>query len=175
MKRLVFILIMFMVSAGTAFSSEPAAAASPAYQYKSKVYGAIEQIIQGNPVKWRVDGRDVIVMPDTLIKEKYGKAAVGAFVEIKGIFTGRELIAQKIEVKRDSSHAKLYGVVKSIPAGGLGIWIIDGKRALVTEKTRIDEDHGRAVESAYVEVKGSYSAKGFNAREIEVKRGSRRK
>lgn len=175
MKAAALVLIIFIASAFPAFSGEYAGDAYAAYQYKSKIYGVVEQIVPGTKGRWIVDGREVIVTPDTRIEEKHGKAAVGAFVEVKGVFSGREFIAKKIEVKRDSSHARIYGVIEKIPQAGFGIWTIDGKRVFVDDKTEFDEEYGRAVVGAYVEVKGSYSANGFSAREIEVKRASRRR
>lgn len=70
-------------------------------------------------------------------------------------------------------ESKIYGTVSKIPESGFGTWVVNGKEVIVTKDTFIEEEHGRAVVGAYVEVKGSYDGKTFHAYEIEVK-GARR-
>lgn len=69
-------------------------------QYESKVYGTIKSLPNGAIGTWNVNGRDVVVTNSTFIKEKHGKAEVGAYVEVEGMSSGNALTARKIEVKR---------------------------------------------------------------------------
>jgi protocatechuate 3,4-dioxygenase beta subunit len=64
-------------------------------------------------------------------------------------------------------------VVEKIPADRLGTWIINGKEVSVAKDTIIDEEHGKPVVGAYVEVKANYSRGIYSAKKIEVKRGPR--
>lgn len=47
-----------------------------------------------------VNGREITVTKDTRIKEKYGQAVVGSYVEVEGTNSGNNFSAHKIEVKR---------------------------------------------------------------------------
>jgi len=68
--------------------------------YESKIYGTIEKVPEKGIGTWIVNGREVVVTEGTFIKEEYGKAAVGAYVEVKGSYDGKTFRAYKIEVKR---------------------------------------------------------------------------
>jgi hypothetical protein len=145
--------------------------------YAGKIYGIVESMPdQGYAGQWVISGRKVQVGKDTLIKEKRGKAAVGAHVEVKGQQSGDVFTAYKIEVEGSSDRAqspypgKFYGTVESMPETGRdGIWVINGREILVTGNTRIDEEYGKTAPGAFVEVKGDYSGRTFTAYEIEVK------
>lgn len=69
-------------------------------RYESKIYGTVIKIPEGSLGTWVVDGKEVLVTKDTFIKEEYGKAVVGAYVEVKGNYDGKTFKAYKIEVKR---------------------------------------------------------------------------
>ncbi len=65
-----------------------------------KFYGTVQSLPAGLIGTWMVDGRTVNVTPGTQIKQKRGPAAVGAFVEVKGVMqTDGSVNAFKIEVK----------------------------------------------------------------------------
>jgi hypothetical protein len=49
---------------------------------------------------WVVNNREIMVTKETRIKEEYGSAAEGAYVEVEGNNTGKTFTAYKIEVKR---------------------------------------------------------------------------
>ncbi len=67
---------------------------------------------------------------------------------------------------------KFYGEVESMPERGFaGIWIINGRKVQATNKTIIDEKHGKASAGAFAEVEGKQSGDIFNAYEIEIKQG----
>lgn len=70
-------------------------------------------------------------------------------------------------------ESKFYGTVESMPQNLVGIWVVNGRKIVVTKETRINEKHGRAVPGAFVEVEGGNTAAGFNASEIKVKRAKR--
>ncbi len=68
--------------------------------YESRIYGIVEKCPPGNIGNWTISKRDVKVNKKTRIIEKYGKAEVGAYVEVKGNNTGKTFFASRIEVKR---------------------------------------------------------------------------
>lgn len=68
-------------------------------------------------------------------------------------------------------RSKIYGTVEKLPETGLsGIWIVDGREFVVTERTRLEQNHGLLEPGAYVEIKGIKSENTFTAQKIEVKR-----
>jgi len=69
-------------------------------------------------------------------------------------------------------ESKLYGTVKKLPAGRIGSWIVNNREILITDKTKISEEYGKAVAGAYVEVEGTNTGKFFTASKITVKRSS---
>ena len=150
--------------------------------YRGKFYGTVEQMPSNRIGTWIVDGRTVEVTPQTRIEEEYGRAGVGSYVEIKGYTDGKVFRAQEMEVKRagsgkgddsyrnGTSYEEFYGTITAKPPGGIGTWKIDGREVLVDERTRIEEEYGRAEVGARVEVKGSYQQQVFVVRKLEVKR-----
>ncbi len=142
----------------------------------AKFYGVVESLPDnGYEGIWIIDGRKVVVTNQTYVEEEYGKAATGAYVEVKGSYSGDTFRAYKIEVKRGGNYAppsssKFYGVVDWMPEDGKeGVWIISGKAVKVNRHTRIKEEHGRLSAGTTVEVKGNPSGEIFIATEIEVK------
>lgn len=68
-------------------------------------------------------------------------------------------------------RSKVYGTVEKLPETGLsGIWIVNGREFVVTERTRLEQKHGRLEPGAYVEIKGIKSENTFTAEKVEVKR-----
>ncbi len=67
-------------------------------------------------------------------------------------------------------ESKLYGTIKKLPAGHVGTWIVNSREILITGKTKISEEYGKAVVGAYVEVEGTNTGKVFTASKIVVKR-----
>jgi len=68
--------------------------------YESKIYGTINKVPEGGFGIWVVNGKDVLVTKDTFIDEEHGRAAAGAFAEVKGGYDGKTFKAFKIEIKR---------------------------------------------------------------------------
>lgn len=179
MKNFITIVAMGLfvaLAAGTAFAGEHGRHDGREYersgQYESTIYGTVRNLPSGMIGVWNVNGREVNVTKATLIKEKHGKAEVGAYVEVEGTFSGKMLNAHKVEVKRDGREAqKIRGTVEKLPAGKDGRWIVNGEEILVSGDTVIREKHGKAEVGAYVEVEGRRVGNTLSARKIEVKRG----
>jgi hypothetical protein len=69
--------------------------------YPGKFYGIIESMPEGKIEGiWVINGREVLVTANTKIEEEYGRATVGAYVEVKGNYIDRTFTAYEIEVKR---------------------------------------------------------------------------
>jgi hypothetical protein len=68
-------------------------------EYESKIYGKIEKMPPSRIGTWIVNGRAIIVVNGTKIKEKHGKAEPGAYVKIQGNTEGNVFTAYEIEVK----------------------------------------------------------------------------
>lgn len=107
MKALSAVLTMgltLVLTTGTVLASEYERREGKGYEhserYESKIYGTVSKIPEGGIGTWVVNGKEVLVTKDTLIKEEHGKAVVGAFVEVKGSYDGKTFTAYKIEVKR---------------------------------------------------------------------------
>ena len=179
MKKLTAVILVGLITLigfGIAFASDDHDSG-----YHSKFYGSIEVLPAERHGLWIVNGRSVQVTPQTKIKEKHGRAAVGAYVEIRGSSDGQTFHAQKVEIKQQAHHTddvqnrhhadknKFYGNIKTMPQGALGTWMIDDKEVHVDPKTRIEEEYGPATIGSIVKVKGTYREGRFYAREIEVK------
>ena len=67
---------------------------------ESKFYGTVQKIPADRLGTWVVNSREIMVTKETRIKEEYGSAAEGAYVEVEGNNTGKTFTAYKIEVKR---------------------------------------------------------------------------
>ncbi len=106
MKRFIGLLtVLIMISAaGPIFGGERerhgVSESGHQGEYESKIYGTIRKLPAGMIGLWDVNGREVSVTNATYIKEKHGRAEVGAYVEIEGNYSGRTFVASKIEVKR---------------------------------------------------------------------------
>ncbi|WP_420208137.1 DUF5666 domain-containing protein [Candidatus Electronema sp. JC] len=70
------------------------------YQNKVKFYGTIDAMPSSGI--WMVNGRQVAISPGTRIKEKYGRVAPGAYVEVEGYHSNGGFTAYEIEVKGGS-------------------------------------------------------------------------
>jgi hypothetical protein len=88
-KVTAFILIgIFLLCVGSAFA-------------KQEFYGIVQTMPeQGYIGTWNIDGKTVYVTKDTKIKEKHGKLAVGAYVEVEGVNFEGKFIASEIETKK---------------------------------------------------------------------------
>jgi hypothetical protein len=166
--------------------------------YPGKFYGTVERMPEtGWKGIWIINGREVLVTNSTKIEEEYGKAAAGAYVEVEGNYSGKTFTAYEIEVKgerryreyapsgkktdksksRDYSpnrekvyNSRFAGIIESMPEAGYeGLWIIEGRKVEVNNKTLIDETDGTASVGAYSKVKGIRTGDTITAYEIEIK------
>jgi hypothetical protein len=67
---------------------------------ESKFYGTVRSIPAGSVGLWTVNSREILVTSETKIIEEYGRADVGAYVEVEGTNIGKIFTANKIGVKR---------------------------------------------------------------------------
>jgi hypothetical protein len=87
-KVAIFILIGILLSVGIAFGQQ-------------KFYGVVQTMPeQGYVGLWNIDGKTVNVTKDTKIKEKHGKLAVGAYVEVEGVTFEGKFIASELETEK---------------------------------------------------------------------------
>ncbi|MBI5664210.1 MAG: hypothetical protein HZC49_03825 [Nitrospirae bacterium] len=63
-----------------------------------KLSGTVEKMPEGIDGIWIVNGKQVLVTKDTVIKERHDRAVVGAHVKIDGDLSGRTIMAYEIEV-----------------------------------------------------------------------------
>lgn len=110
MKTLLIGLAAGLVMSLTAWAGMPSAYGSYGYeqlrglQYEcngaeSRMSGTVEKLPDELLGTWQVDGREISVTADTLIKERLGKAKVGAYVQIDGTCNDKTLDASRIQVR----------------------------------------------------------------------------
>jgi len=107
MKKIVMVLVSSLVFAvlfvGTGIASEYERRGGKDYErgerHEGKIYGMVEKLPKDVIGTWVVDGKEILVTKDTFVKEEYGKAVVGAYVEIEGSYIGKTFTARKIEIR----------------------------------------------------------------------------
>lgn len=68
---------------------------------KQEFYGNVEKMPEGGKAgDWVVGGRTVTATNDTEFKEKHGKLATGAYVEVEGAEKDGKFVASEIETKK---------------------------------------------------------------------------
>jgi len=112
MKQAVFLLAALLaLSAGTAQASrhehDDDDDGRQRRMSSAKFYGTVDALPPAvhNGVWW-VNGREVLVSPQTEIKEKRGRVTIGSYVKVEGYFSGSGLSADEIEVKRGSRERR---------------------------------------------------------------------
>lgn len=102
--RLAGLAGILAITAGTVFGSDYEKGKGHEYEHRSgyehEMYGTVEKLPDGMVGAWTINGKQVDVTNETRIEEEYGKARVGAYVEVKGKKDGKSFKAYKIEVKR---------------------------------------------------------------------------
>lgn len=83
--------------------------------------------------------------------------------------TSTNVLGKRSDGNDDSLH-EIKGRIEQVSEERAGVWIVNGREITVTDSTLIDEEHGRAVAGAFVEVHGYTSSDSFVATRIEVKR-----
>ncbi|MEW6067629.1 MAG: DUF5666 domain-containing protein [Nitrospirota bacterium] len=70
--------------------------------YPAKFYGVVENMPNGGGEGlWTVNNREILVTTQTKIEEEYGKAGVGAYIEVEGNYIDKTFTAYKIEVRME--------------------------------------------------------------------------
>ena len=126
---------------------------------------------------WVVSGRMVRVTASTQLKQERGAVMVGSLVEVEGLVQNDGVIlANKIEVKGNLDNPTLFvnfrGVIETLPTttNFVGDWKVSGRAVKVTAQTTLNQERGRIVVGAYVEVRGTLNTDGsVNAQKIEVR------
>lgn len=144
-----------------------------------ELHGTISQLPTTTDLvgDWMVGGKVIHVSKTTVIQQKDGKAAVGAYVEIKGTpLSDGSLNAAKIEVQLspgagEGIEAEFIGTIDELPSttGRLGDWKVSGRVVHVLATTRIQQERLLVAAGAKVKVEGLQQSDGsVNAIEIEM-------
>ena len=94
--------LVMSLTAGTGIANIPERPLRWQYEcngYESRMSGTVEKLPAGLIGTWQVDGREISVTGETLIKERLGKAAVGAYVQVEGTCSDKALDASRIFVR----------------------------------------------------------------------------
>lgn len=67
------------------------------------IYGTIESLPKGLLGTWVVNGKEILVMKETVITGKNGKPEIGAPVQVQGTVLGETFTVSRIEIKQDSN------------------------------------------------------------------------
>ncbi len=87
-KLAVFTIIGIFIMMGIAFAQQ-------------KFYGVVQTMpANGYIGEWKIDGKAVTVTKETKIKEKEGKLAEGAYVEVEGATSDSKFIATELETEK---------------------------------------------------------------------------
>lgn len=111
----------------------------------TKFYGLIERLPSNSLLgQWQVSGQQINVSASTYIDTKYGKAAIGAYVEVEGIKQTDSFNVTKVEIKQKTNQANktiFYGIVETLPnqADLLGQWQVSGRLVEVSSSTKISQ------------------------------------
>lgn len=125
---------------------------------------------------WKV-GRNVIhVTSTTIINQENGKAAVGAFVEVRGTLNqDGSFTATRITVGLGSIGGLptfFVGTIEELPStpNRIGAWKVSGRVVHVTASTEIDQDNGPVAVGVIVKVTGLVQPDlSISASEIETR------
>ncbi len=143
----------------------------------AKFYGSVEEMPQGGGEGiWRVNGRKILVTGDTRIKEKYGAATVGSYVEVEGNFSGETFTVYKLEVKDGNRHKSrkehnhiISGKIEAMPQDGYeGRWVVSGYMIEVNSATLIDESTAKASPGGEARIIGFRAKNIVNAFRIKI-------
>lgn len=127
---------------------------------------------------WLVSGVTVHVTTATEIDDDLAAVAVGATVEVEGVWEADgSITAHEVEVSEDAEdddygEMKLEGLVDALPPTPdlVGDWVVSGVTVHVTTETEIETEHGSIAVGSAVEVEGLAEADGsITAHRIETK------
>ena len=130
---------------------------------------------------WMVGGSPVVVTISTEVRADDGPLVIGACVEVKGQILGIQgVLASEVRTQKlsdcgqvEQNNIDFTAVVQSLPAGGLGTWMIGGQSVLVTALTVVKQSSPAIAAGTCVEVKGMRNAdSSVTASEIDAQSGS---
>jgi uncharacterized protein (TIGR03437 family) len=128
--------------------------------------------------EWKVDDKTVVVSTTTKLIQDKANAIVGGFVEVEGLKQADGKInAAEVEVLRGNilGVVRYVGVIETLPTTTTkaGNWTVSKRTIVVSDKTEINEEKGKAVVGAHVLVVGNLRTDGvIEAIEIVVKTDS---
>lgn len=143
-----------------------------------RFYGVVRSLptTQDLVGEWNVGGHKLNVTTETKINQEKGPVAVGVLVEVLAVLKAGVLEAVSIEVKQpagsSAGYVKFFGTIGALPAAQdfVGDWTVGGRTVHVTSSTRLEQEKGKIVVGAFVEIVGNQRADGsVDATEIEVK------
>jgi uncharacterized protein (TIGR03437 family) len=116
---------------------------------------------------WVVSGRTIKVSANTQLKQERGPVMVGSLVEVEGLAQNDGTInATKIENKGtiDPPQISVYfrGTIEALPTppNFVGDWKVSGRTVRVNAQTAINQEKGKVVVGAFIEVSGTLQADG---------------
>ena len=135
--------------------------------HENKAYGTIDSMPSGGLTgTWVIGGVTYTADASTYFEQEHGGFAVGRCVEVE--FTpGTPNQAVKIGTESaykcagsggsgggNHPQGELYGVIESMPSGGLiGAWTIGGMEFMTDSSTQFEQEHGSFAPGVLVEVK----------------------
>ena len=147
-----------------------------------ELYGRVENMPENLIGNWVVDGVTYVTTSATEFKQERGAFAVGRCVKIHGVSTTTPATITELENARGfhcahqhddefQGEGVLFGKIQSLPTDGLlGEWNIGGMTFIVTDTTKLKQEHGAFAVDVTVKVHFVVDANGNNyAREIEAK------
>lgn len=127
---------------------------------------------------WTIGGKIIHVSTSTVIKQEIAKAAIGAYVEVKGIVQSDSSInATRIETQLASdggAASEVTAAIEELPSttGRIGDWKVGGKVVHVIATTLIKQERTQIAVGVMVEVHGTAQSDGsINAISVETKSG----
>lgn len=116
---------------------------------------------------WVVSGRTVKVTATTQLKQERGPFMVGSLVEVEGTAQNDGTItATKIENRGtiDPPQISVYfrGTIETLPSTSnfVGDWKVSGRTVRVNAQTAINQEKGKVVVGAFIEISGTLQADG---------------
>lgn len=147
-----------------------------------ELYGRVDSLPENLIGNWVVDGVTYVTTSETEFKQERGNFAVGRCVKIHGISTTTPATITEIENARGfrcahnsddefQGEGVLFGKIQSLPTDGLlGEWNVGGMTFIVTDTTKLNQEHGTFAVDVTVKIHFVVDANGNNyAREIEAK------
>ncbi|MFN0110007.1 MAG: DUF5666 domain-containing protein [Blastocatellia bacterium] len=142
----------------------------------TKFIGKVEKIpsTTGRLGEWTISGRKVTITAQTEVKAASGDFMIGSTVEVEGaVQNDGSVIAIKLELKiviAPPQFTYFRGTIEALPtaANFQGDWKISGRMVKVTDKTSLNQDKGKFVVGASVDVSGTIANNVVTASRVAV-------